>query len=174
MCNSPENDPLLDENSKPHLPNHESVYKGTFIASISTAIWIQGIRHHGILLLPKHGFVPFMDLVNPTSIPGSLRMQDRLRLRVASRKQKCPSHMLLCKPGLNENDDPLEGSEDDFSPIGSICGLQLIHPHRSMTCFIYATEPPNDITGISRANRAIVMISFDHHGISRDCLHHHH
>jgi hypothetical protein len=67
----------------------------------------------------------FINLVSDlTPIPDSLQMRDRLRLRVVLRKQKsplvdnpsCSDYILLRKPDLNENNDPLKESENDFNP----------------------------------------------------------
>ena len=94
--------------------------------------------------------------------------------------------MLLCKPELNENNDPLKGSEDDFNSTGLhlwpaddastqiydvLCSsgradnVEAISDERSI---IYATDPLNGLAGI---NRAIIMISFnplwDHEELKR-------
>ncbi len=195
MRNFPENDPLtrtLDEKSNPHFTKPRKRIRRHFHREYEHSHLDPGNPASQDFILAKTRFraynasvMSFVDLVcDPAPIPGSLRTRDRLRLRVASRKQKsplvddpsCPGHMLLRKPELNENDAPLEGSEDDFNPTGFhlwpaddaptqiydvLCpsgragSIEAISDERSI---IYAISPPN---GIARIVRAIVMISFD-------------
>jgi hypothetical protein len=137
MCNFLENDPLtrtLDEKSKPQFTKPRRRIRRHFYREYKHSHLDPGSLVSRGFILAKTRFraynasvMSFVDLVSdPAPIPGSLRMRDRLRLRVASRKQKsplvddpsCPGHMLLRKAELNENDEPLEGSEDDFNPTG--------------------------------------------------------
>lgn len=128
----------------------------------------------------------FMDLVSdPAPLPRSLRIRDRLRLRIASRKPKSPlvddpqnpGHCLLRQPELDEDGVPLEGSEEDFNPTefyiwppddapqeiydllcpsDRVGNIDAVADERSI---IYAIDAPPGSSG--GGSRAIVMISFD-------------
>jgi hypothetical protein len=122
----------------------------------------------------------FVDLV---SDPAE-RMRGRLRLRIASRQQKPPlvedpdhpAQLILRKPELDKNDEPLEHSEEDFHPTqvhlwppnsapievydillpsGRVRNVGAIAGDRSI---IYMTDPS---AGTPDRKGASVMISFD-------------
>ena len=127
----------------------------------------------------------FIDLVNdPAPRPGSVRLRDRLRLRIASRTQKSPleqdqdnpGHYLLRPQTLDEKDEPLECSEEDFndteihvwppdnapielfdllSPGGRVGQIGAVADESSI---IYMTEPSPTLRG---SQSAIVLINFD-------------
>jgi hypothetical protein len=111
-------------------------------------------------------------------------MRGRLRLRIASRQQKSPlvenpdhpGQLILRKPELDKNDEPLEHSEEDFHPTqvhlwplngapiefydillpsGRVRNVEAIADDRSI---IYMTDSS---AGTPDRKGAIVMISFD-------------
>ena len=66
----------------------------------------------------------FVNLVsNSTFISSSLRIRDRLRFRITSRKKKsllvndlnCLDYVLLYKLKLNKNDDSFKENKNDFN-----------------------------------------------------------
>ncbi len=199
MCNFPANDPLtrtLDENSRPHFSEPRKRIRKHYHHEYERSRLDPRSSAPRDFILAKTKFrayspsaMSFIDLVSdPAPAPGSVgsvRMRDRLRLRIASRKQKSPlvcdpdnlPHPLLRKPELDENDVPLEDSEHDFHPTavhlwppddcppviydvlcpggGRVGNIEAVADERSI---IYATDLPNPMPGRSRA---IVMISFD-------------
>lgn len=144
MLRFPTNDPLtrtLDEHSKPHFSEPRKRLRKHY--------------HHEYeqsLLDPRNSSTPprdfilaktkfrayspaamsFIDLVSdPTPLPHSVRLRDRLRLRIASRKQKSPllpadephnpGHTtlplpLLRPPEMDESGSPIPDSELAFHP----------------------------------------------------------
>lgn len=186
MCNFLENDSLtriLDEKFRLHFTEPRKRIRRHFYREYKDSHLDSENPISRDFVLAKTRFrvyntsvMSFVDLVSDSMlIPGSLRMRDRLRLRVALRKQKsplvddpsCPDHVLLYKSELNENDDPLEESEDNFNitrihlwPADNtstqvydvLClsrragNIEAISDERSI---IYATDPPNDIIRIN-------------------------
>lgn len=127
----------------------------------------------------------FVDLVNdPAPRPGTSRLLDRLRLRIASRTQKSPliedpeepAHFLLRPQELDENDVPLNGSEDDFHPtdihvwppddaptelFDLLCPggrTGQVDTVADDTSIVYITAPSSSIPN---GERAVVLINFD-------------
>jgi len=127
----PTNDPLtktLDDNSK---PNYEPAKKR--IPRYYHPEYPSGRVDPGKeFILAKTKFraynvatSSFVDLVNdPVSRPGFARLQDRVRLRIASRLQMSsleddpekPGHLRLRIKEVDENDVPIEHGEEDFHP----------------------------------------------------------
>ncbi|KAH8424322.1 F-box domain protein [Aspergillus melleus] len=128
----------------------------------------------------------FVDLVNDPSPPsgGCFVPHDRLRLRVASRKRKCPidedgdegSKGLLYKPELASPDGtPLENSEERFASRGIslwppddappelnklLCPSKRagkIHAVSDERSILYSV----DQEGLGPGNQAIILINFD-------------
>ena len=195
MCNFPKNDPLtktLDEHSKPHFSEPRNRIRKHFHREYEQSRLDPRNSPPRDFILAKTRFraynpsaMSFIDLVSdPAPIPGSVRTRDRLRLRIASRKQKSPlvedptnpGSMLLRKPELDKDDVPIEGSEDDFHPTevylwppddtpaeiydilcpsGRAGNIEAVADERSV---VYMTNAPNPTPGRSRV---IVMISFD-------------
>jgi hypothetical protein len=195
MCNFPKTDPLtrtLDEHSKPHFSEPRKRIRKYFHHEYEQSRLDPRNSPPRDFILAKTSFraynpsaMSFIDLVSdPAPIPGSVRMRDRLRLRIASRRQSSPliedpahpGSLLLRKPELDENDDPIEGSEDDFHPTevylwppddapaeiydilcpsGRAGNIEAVADERSI---IYMTDAPIPTPGRSRA---IVMINFD-------------
>lgn len=205
ICNFPANDPLartLDEHSKPHFSKPQKRIRKHYHHEYDQTRLDPRYSAPKDFILVKTKFraynpsaMSFVDLVSdPVPIPGSVRPCDRLRLRIASRKRKSPlvdepnhpNHMLLRQPERDENDVPIEGSEDDFHPTkvhlwppddappeiydvlcpggGRVGDIEAVADERSI---IYMTDLPNT-TG---SRRAIVMISFDpswrHSGLAK-------
>jgi hypothetical protein len=195
MCNFPVNDPLtktLDENSKPHFSEPRKRIRKHYHHEYEQNRLDPHYTAPKDFILAKTKFraynlsaMSFLDLVSdPAPIPGSLRTRDRMRLRIASRRQKSPlerdpdnpGHMLLRRTELDEKGDPLEGSEHDFHPTevhlwppddaptkiydvlypgGRLEIIEAIADDRSI---IYMTNSPNPANG---RGRAVVMINFD-------------
>lgn len=195
MYDFPKNDPLtktLDEHSKPHFSEPRDRIRKHFHREYGQSRLDPRNSPPRDFILAKTRFraynpsaMSFIDLVSdPAPIPGSLRTRDRLRLRIASRKQKSPlvddptnpGYMLLRKPELDKNDNPIRGSEEDFRPTevylwppdnapaeiydilcpsGRAGNIEAIADERSI---IYMTDAQHATPGRSRA---IVMISFD-------------
>ncbi len=198
-CNFPADDPLtrtLDEHSKPHFSEPRKRIRKHYHHEYEQSRLDPRNSAPRDFILAKTKFraynssaMSFIDLVSdpaPVAI-GSARMRDRLRLRIASRKQRsplvndpdCPGQMLLRKPELDENDDPIKGSEEDFHPTeiylwppddapteiydvlcpaGRMGNVDAIADERSI---IYITDAPSNATRGGGNARAIVMISFD-------------
>ncbi|KAK2730937.1 hypothetical protein FQN55_005275 [Onygenales sp. PD_40] len=125
----------------------------------------------------------FIDLVNDPPQPGGYAtLPDQLRLRVGSRKRKCPINDaegkekgLLYTPDIDEvTKEPIEFSEEHFESRGiklwpprdsppellsllcpaKKCGkVEAESDERSM---VYSTEPPNP-----DGRRPIILVSFD-------------
>jgi len=194
--NFPANDIMtrtLTENSKPHFSeprkrirkhyHHEYEYNGL-------EPWNSG---PGDFILARTKFraynpsaMSFIDMVSdPTPVsPGSARMRDRLRLRIASRKKQSPlvddpnnpDQKTARQPELDEHDNPIADSEQAFHPtvihffppdnapaeiydvlctLGRVGNMDAIADDRSI---VYMAGSPHAVSGESRA---IVMISFD-------------
>ncbi|KAF7509371.1 hypothetical protein GJ744_008094 [Endocarpon pusillum] len=198
-CHFPADDPLtrtLDEYSKPHFSEPQKRIRKYYHHEYEQSRLDPRNSAPRDFILAKTKFraynpsaMSFIDLVSdPAPVAaGSARMRDRLRLRIASRRQKsplvddpdCPGQMILRKPELDKNNDPIEGSEEDFHPTeihlwppddapteiydvlcpaGRVGNVEAIGDERSI---IYMTDAPSDAT-MGRGNaRAIVMISFD-------------
>jgi hypothetical protein len=183
----------LSENSKPHFSeprkrirkhyHHEYEYDGLNPGNSGPADFI----------LAKTKFraynpsaMSFIDLVNdPAPVrPGSARMRDRLRLRIASRKQQSPfvddphnpDQKILRQPELDEHDNPIPGSEQAFHPtvihffppdnapaelydvlctLDRVGNIDAIADERSI---VYMADSPH---ADSDKFKPIVMISFD-------------
>ena len=198
-CNFPADDPLtrtLDEHSKPHFSEPEKRIRKHYHHEYEQSRLDPRNSAPRDFILAKtkfraynHSAMSFIDLVSdPAPVAaGSVRMRDRLRLRIASRRQKsplvddpdCPGQMILRKPELDEHDDPIEGSEEDFHPTeihlwppddapteiydvlcpaGRVGTVDAIADERSI---IYMTDAPSNATPGRGNARAIVMISFD-------------
>lgn len=195
MLNFPANDPLtktLDEHSKPHFSKPRKRIRKHYHHEYEHSRLDPRSPPPRDFILAKTKFraynpsaMSFVDLVcDPAPLPGSVRTRDRLRLRIASRKQKSPlvndpdqpDQKLLRKPELDENDVPIEDSEIDFHPTevvlwpldddppeiydvlcpsGRVGNIEAIADERSI---VYMTDPPAGIPGRARA---IVMINFD-------------
>jgi hypothetical protein len=191
MCNFPANDPLtqtLDENSKPHFSEPRKRIRKHYHHEYEES----SLDPSKDFILAKTKFraynpaaMSFIDLVNdPAPVAaGSARMRDRLRLRIASRKQQSPlldpdnpKQTILRQPELDEHDNPIAGSEQAFHPtvihlwptddapseiygvlcpLGRVGNIDAIADERSI---VYMTDSPNAVPGQSKA---IVMISFD-------------
>ena len=206
----PKNDPLtktLDDNSK---PNYEPAK--TRISRYCHPEYILD-RHEGGRV-PSQEFIlartkfraynpatsSFIDLVNdPIKRPGFARLQDRIRLRIASRLQKSPliddpdrpEFSLLRSKVVDENDIPIERSEEDFYPTE----IQDLWPPNDAPTELFDVLYPGGrvgqldavaddnaivyMAGPSAAHpngeRAIILINFDpawkHDGLNRINLH---
>ncbi|ERF76967.1 hypothetical protein EPUS_02679 [Endocarpon pusillum Z07020] len=198
-CHFPADDPLtrtLDEYSKPHFSEPQIRIRKYYHHEYEQSRLDPRNSAPRDFILAKTKFrayspsaMSFIDLVSdPAPVAaGSVRMRERLRLRIASRRQKsplvddpdCPGQMILRKPELDKNNDPIEGSEEDFHPTeihlwppddapteiydvlcpaGRVRNVEAIADERSI---IYMTDAPSNAT-MGRGNaRAIVMISFD-------------
>jgi hypothetical protein len=188
----PTNDPLtktLDDNSK---PNYEPAKKR--IRRYYHPEYPSGrVDPAKEFILAKTKFraynvatSSFIDLVNdPVSRPGFARLQDRVRLRVASRLQKSPleddpenpGHLRLRMKEVDENDIPLEHGEEDFHetevqelwpPDNAPTGLSDVLCPGGRIGQVDAMSDDTAIvymTGLTSANpngeRAIILINFD-------------
>jgi hypothetical protein len=198
MCNFPVNDPLtrtLDEHSKPHFSEPRKRIRKHYHHEYEHSRFDPRNAAPRDFILAKTKFraynpsaMSFVDLVSdPAPIPGSVRMRDRLRLRIASRKQKSPliddpdrpGHTLLRKPELelDEKDAPVDGSEHDFHPTEThlwppddapleiydvLCPggrLGIIEAVADERSIVYMTD--DNAHAMNGGGRAIVMISFD-------------
>ncbi|KAB8072657.1 hypothetical protein BDV29DRAFT_192343 [Aspergillus leporis] len=126
----------------------------------------------------------FVDLVNdPCPTPGSLIPYDRLRLRMVSRKRKCPidetgeedTPNRLYRPETTEDGQPMEHSEERFASRGVRLWppdnappelTQLLCPSKR-TGKVEAIADERSIVysvnqeGLSSGLQAIVLINFD-------------
>jgi hypothetical protein len=138
----------------------------------------------------------FIDLVNdPISRPGFARLQDRIRLRVASRLQQSPlegdpenpGHFRLRPKEVDENDIPLEHSEEDFHPtevqelwppndahtelLDVFCPGGRVGQVDAMTDDTAIVYTAGSLRANSNGELAIILINFDpfwkHDGLKR-------
>jgi hypothetical protein len=201
----PTNDPLtktLDDNSK---PNYEPPKKR--IRRYCHPEYPLGRVEPGKeFILAKTKFrgyntatSSFIDLVNdPVARPGFARLQDRIRLRIASRVQMSPliedpennGHFRLRPKEVDENDIPLEHSEEDFHPtdvqdlwppnnapmelIDILCQGGRVGQIDAMaddTAIVYMT---GSLPANPNGERAIVLVNFDplwkHDGLKKISL----
>jgi hypothetical protein len=198
----PMNDPLtktLDDNSKPNYEPPKKRIRRYYHAEY--AMGRVDLSKEFILARTKfRAYNPatssFIDLVNdPVLRPGSARLQDRIRLRIASRLQKSPleddpektGHFRLRPKELDENGIPLERSEEDFHPtevqelwppdnaptelFDILCPGGRVGQLDAMaddTAIVYMT---GSLPAYPNRERAIILINFDpvwkHDGLKR-------
>jgi hypothetical protein len=193
--NFPQNDPLtktLDENSRPHYSDprkrirkhYHHEYDAEHLNPLRTTTpprdFILAMTKFRAYNVPAMSFIDLVSDPAPLA-PGSVRMRDHLRLRIASRKKKSPlipdpqnpESTILRKPELDENDLEIEGSEEDFTstdvhlwppddapieiydvlcPSGRSGSVDAVADEKSI---VYTTD-----SGMS-GTKALVMISFD-------------
>ncbi|OJD11847.1 hypothetical protein AJ78_07460 [Emergomyces pasteurianus Ep9510] len=179
------NDPLtltLDDHSKPNYEPPKKRLRRNYHPEYDEHEISSSERRDFILAKTKYrtynpSASAFIDLVNDDNYdPLSRQPTDRLRLRVGSRKRKCPigEDGLLYPSELDDNDNPIPNSDERFEPRGIKLWpplnshpelLSLLCPPRSCgnvdadsdeRSMVYSTDPAT-----SGGKRPIILLSFD-------------